>query len=65
MAGHGQGRQGETDRFTGPGPRRPQARVLETFAQSGGAGHRNAMTNRLDILYDATFHDPLGVDEHV
>jgi DNA-binding GntR family transcriptional regulator len=37
-----------------------QATALETFAQSGGAGHQDATANRLDMVYDATFHDTVA-----
>jgi DNA-binding GntR family transcriptional regulator len=33
-----------------------QAAELEVFARSGGAGHYDETANRLDMVYDATFH---------
>ena len=35
----------------------PQATVLRAFARSGGAGSSDTEANRLDMTYDATFHD--------
>jgi DNA-binding GntR family transcriptional regulator len=37
-----------------------QATALEAFAESGGAGHQDATANRLDMIYDATFHDTVA-----
>jgi DNA-binding GntR family transcriptional regulator len=38
-----------------------QATALKTFARSGGAGHHDdATANRLDMVYDATFHDTIA-----
>jgi len=37
-----------------------QATALKTFARSGGAGHHDATANRLDMTYDATFHDTIA-----
>jgi DNA-binding GntR family transcriptional regulator len=37
-----------------------QATALKTFARSGGAGHQDATANRLDMIYDATFHDTIA-----
>jgi len=34
-----------------------QAAALRAFARTGGAGARDAAANRLDMTYDATFHD--------
>jgi DNA-binding GntR family transcriptional regulator len=37
-----------------------QALALEAFAESGGAGHQDVTANRLDMIYDATFHDTVA-----
>ena len=37
-----------------------QAAALVTFANSGGAGHQDATANRVDMIYDATFHDSVA-----
>jgi DNA-binding GntR family transcriptional regulator len=37
-----------------------EARALRAFARSGGAGHQDATANRLDMIYDATFHDTIA-----
>jgi DNA-binding GntR family transcriptional regulator len=37
-----------------------QAAALRTFARSAGAGDQNAAANRLDMIYDATFHDKIA-----
>ena len=37
-----------------------QATALKAFARSGGAGHHDATANRLDMIYDATFHDTIA-----
>ena len=37
-----------------------EATALQRFAQSGGAGHQDATANRLDMVYDATFHDTVA-----
>jgi len=37
-----------------------EARALRAFARSGGAGHNDATANRLDMIYDATFHDTIA-----
>jgi DNA-binding GntR family transcriptional regulator len=37
-----------------------QASALRTFARSGGAGDHDAAANRLDMVYDATFHDRIA-----
>jgi DNA-binding GntR family transcriptional regulator len=37
-----------------------QATALEAFAESGGAGHQGVTANRLDMIYDATFHDTVA-----
>ena len=34
-----------------------QTTALRTFARSGGAGDHDVRANRLDMIYDATFHD--------
>jgi DNA-binding GntR family transcriptional regulator len=34
-----------------------EAAELEAFARTGGAGHHDATANRLDMAYDAAFHD--------
>ncbi|MFI5960113.1 GntR family transcriptional regulator [Cryptosporangium sp. NPDC051539] len=34
-----------------------QREQLEAFAHTGGAGAQDAAANRLDMIYDATFHD--------
>ncbi|MBO3751034.1 GntR family transcriptional regulator [Streptosporangiaceae bacterium NEAU-GS5] len=34
-----------------------EATALQTFARSGGSGDQDATSNRLDMVYDATFHD--------
>ena len=36
---------------------REQAQALRAFARSGGAGSQDVRANRLDMVYDATFHD--------
>ena len=36
------------------------ARHLRAFARSGGAGDNDATANRLDMIYDATFHDTIA-----
>jgi DNA-binding GntR family transcriptional regulator len=33
---------------------------LIAFARSGGAGHYDETANRLDMIYDATFHDKIA-----
>ena len=35
----------------------PQVRALRAFARTGGAGRSDAAANRLDMKYDAQFHD--------
>jgi DNA-binding GntR family transcriptional regulator len=37
-----------------------QATALKAFARSGGAGHHGATANRMDMIYDATFHDTIA-----
>jgi DNA-binding GntR family transcriptional regulator len=37
-----------------------QCEELKTFAHSGGAGDQDATANRLDMIYDATFHDKIA-----
>ena len=37
-----------------------EARALRAFARSCGAGHNDAAANRLDMIYDATFHDTIA-----
>jgi DNA-binding GntR family transcriptional regulator len=37
------------------------AAELIAFARSGGAGHYDDAANRLDMIYDATFHDKIAV----
>jgi DNA-binding GntR family transcriptional regulator len=37
-----------------------EAAALRTFAASGGAGDHDATANRLDMIYDATFHDRIA-----
>ena len=37
-----------------------QSTALRTFARSGGAGDHDATANRLDMIYDATFHDRIA-----
>ena len=37
-----------------------QTTALRTFALSGGAGDHDATANRLDMIYDATFHDRIA-----
>jgi DNA-binding GntR family transcriptional regulator len=37
-----------------------QAAALRAFARSGGAGDQDATANRLDMVYDATFHDRIA-----
>jgi len=37
-----------------------EAAALQAFARSGGAGHHDATANRLDMIYDATFHDTVA-----
>ena len=37
-----------------------QAAALRTFARSGGAGDNDATANRLDMIYDASFHDQIA-----
>jgi DNA-binding GntR family transcriptional regulator len=37
-----------------------EAAALRTFAGSGGAGDHDATANRLDMIYDATFHDRIA-----
>lgn len=37
-----------------------QAAALRTFARSGGAGDQDVAANRLDMVYDATFHDTIA-----
>jgi len=36
------------------------AAKLIAFARSGGAGHYDGTANRLDMIYDATFHDMIA-----
>jgi DNA-binding GntR family transcriptional regulator len=36
------------------------AAELIAFARSGGAGHYDDTANRLDMIYDATFHDKIA-----
>ena len=37
-----------------------EAAALRTFAGTGGAGDHDATANRLDMIYDATFHDRIA-----
>ena len=37
-----------------------QANELRSFARTGGAGDNDAAANRLDMLYDARFHDMIA-----
>jgi DNA-binding GntR family transcriptional regulator len=37
-----------------------QATALKAFARSGGAGHYDATANRMDMIYDASFHDTIA-----
>ena len=37
-----------------------EAAALRAFASSGGAGDQDAAANRLDMIYDATFHDRIA-----
>ena len=37
-----------------------QATQLRTFARSGGSGEQDATSNRLDMIYDMTFHDTIA-----
>jgi DNA-binding GntR family transcriptional regulator len=37
-----------------------QTTALRTFARSGGAGDHDATANRLDMVYDAAFHDRIA-----
>lgn len=37
-----------------------QATALRAFARTGGAGDQSAAANRLDMVYDATFHDTIA-----
>jgi DNA-binding GntR family transcriptional regulator len=37
-----------------------EATALKAFARSGGAGGQNHAANRLDMTYDATFHDTIA-----
>jgi DNA-binding GntR family transcriptional regulator len=37
-----------------------EAAALRAFAGSGGAGDQDATANRLDMIYDATFHDRIA-----
>ena len=37
-----------------------EAAALRAFAGSGGAGDHDATANRLDMVYDATFHDRIA-----
>ena len=37
-----------------------EASGLRAFARTGGAGHYDATANRLDMVYDATFHDKIA-----
>ena len=37
-----------------------QANELRSFARTGGAGDNDAAANRLDMLYDAKFHDMIA-----
>ena len=39
---------------------REQAQQLRAFARSGGAGSQDARASRLDMQYDATFHDRIA-----
>ena len=34
--------------------------ALQAFARSGGAGDNDSAANRLDMIYDATFHDTIA-----
>jgi DNA-binding GntR family transcriptional regulator len=36
------------------------AAALQEFARSGGAGHYDDTANRVDMVYDATFHDKIA-----
>jgi DNA-binding GntR family transcriptional regulator len=38
-----------------------EASALRAFARSGGAGRYDATANRLDMIYDATFHDRVAL----
>jgi DNA-binding GntR family transcriptional regulator len=38
----------------------PEAAALQAFARSGGAGDQSDAANRLDMIYDATFHDTIA-----
>lgn len=37
-----------------------EASALRAFARTGGAGDYDATANRLDMVYDATFHDTIA-----
>jgi DNA-binding FadR family transcriptional regulator len=37
-----------------------EAEALTAFARSGGAGHYDETANRLDMIYDAAFHDRIA-----
>jgi DNA-binding GntR family transcriptional regulator len=37
-----------------------EAAALKAFARSGGSGGQDSTTNRLDMIYDATFHDTIA-----
>ena len=37
-----------------------EATALRAFARTGGAGNYDATANRLDMVYDATFHDAVA-----
>jgi DNA-binding GntR family transcriptional regulator len=37
-----------------------EATALRAFARTGGAGQYDATANRLDMVYDATFHDSIA-----
>lgn len=39
---------------------REQAAALRAFARSGGAGSHDLQASRLDMVYDATFHDRIA-----
>jgi hypothetical protein len=40
--------------------RTAQANELRAFARTGGAGDNDVAANRLDMLYDAKFHDMIA-----
>jgi DNA-binding GntR family transcriptional regulator len=37
-----------------------EASALKAFARSGGSGAQDGTSNRLDMIYDATFHDTIA-----